>query len=71
MVTCKRPKTCKLLEHKSLSRVVTRKLKQDWSPQQIAGWLKRNYRHDQEFYVSHETIYRTLYVQTHGASKKS
>jgi len=65
-----RPKPCKLLDNKSLSRVVARKLKQDWSPQQIAGWLKRNYRHDQEFYVSHETIYRTLYVQTRGALKK-
>ena len=66
----KRPKVCKLVENKLLSRLVARKLKQDWSPQQIAGWLKRSYRCDQEFYVSHETIYKTLYVQTRGALKK-
>lgn len=66
----KRPKICKLLENKTLAQLVARKLKQDWSPQQIAGWLKRTYRHDQEYYVSHETIYRTLYIQTRGALKK-
>ena len=49
----KRPKICKLLENKSLAQLVARKLKKDWSPQQIAGWLKRTYRHDQELSLIH------------------
>lgn len=52
----KRPKTCKLLQNKSLALTVASKLKQDWSPQQIAGWLKYNYSDDLERCVSHETI---------------
>lgn len=66
----KRPKACKLLLNRTLSLVVARKLKQSWSPQQIAGWLKRNYPDEQERTVSHETIYKTLYIQTRGALKK-
>ena len=65
----KRPKPCKLLCNKPLSRVVASKLKAQWSPQQIAGWLKRTYS-SESFYVSHETIYKTLYVQARGALKK-
>ncbi len=65
----KRPKPCKLRCNKSLSRIVARKLKAQWSPQQIAGWLKRTYS-SESFYVSHETIYKTLYIQARGALKK-
>jgi IS30 family transposase len=49
---------------------VAKKLKQLWSPQQIAGWLKRTYPDDENYQVSHETIYRSLYVQARGALKK-
>lgn len=66
----RRPKACKLLQNKPLAQSVARKLKQDWSPQQIAGWLKYNHPDDVERCVSHETIYKTLYIQTRGALKK-
>ena len=65
----KRPKSCKLLLNKELAQIVAKKLKRSWSPQQIAGWLTRTYS-DKERHVSHETIYKTLYVQTRGALKK-
>jgi IS30 family transposase len=66
----RRPKTCKLAQHRALARVVASKLKQLWSPQQIAGWLKSAYAGNEDFQVSHETIYRTLYIQARGALKK-
>ena len=66
----KRPKPCKLLTHKSLSLIVAKKLKAHWSPQQIAGWLKKTYPGNEGSQVSHETIYKTLYIQTRGALKK-
>lgn len=66
----KRPKPCKLAQNKSLSHVVSRKLKNNWSPEQISGWLKLAYPNAEEFHVSHETIYKTLYVQARGALKK-
>jgi IS30 family transposase len=50
--------------------MVWRKLRDDWSPEQISKWLVRTYPDDQSFHVSHETIYRTLYVQTRGELKK-
>ena len=53
-----------------LRRTVARKLESDWSPEQIAGWLKRAYPEDEHYQVSHETIYRSLYVQTRGVLKK-
>jgi IS30 family transposase len=65
----KRPKLCKLKLNKSLALMVAKKLQRSWSPQQIAGWLKRTFS-NQDFQVSHETIYKTLYVQTRGALKK-
>jgi IS30 family transposase len=65
----KRPKSCKLMLNKGLARIVAKKLQRSWSPQQIAGWLMRTFS-NQGFYVSHETIYKTLYVQTRGALKK-
>ena len=66
----KRPKTCKLSINKSLSKIVAKKLKANWSPEQISGWLKRKFPGDEEYHVSHETIYKTLYIQTRGALKK-
>jgi IS30 family transposase len=66
----KRPKSCKLACNKRLSIIVAKKLKSRWSPQQIAGWLKREYPKTKEHQVSHETIYRTLYIQARGALKK-
>ena len=65
-----RPKTCKLAENRALAHIVAKKLKQLWSPQQIAGWLKRTYPDNENYQVSHETIYRSLYVQARGALKK-
>lgn len=66
----KRPKRCKLACHKPLSQIVAKKLQVQWSPQQIAGWLKREYPGDEGSHVSHETIYRTLFIQSRGALKK-
>ena len=66
----KRPKTCKLVENRALARIVARKLKGLWSPEQIAGWLKYTYPNDESYQVSHETIYRSLFIQARGALKK-
>jgi IS30 family transposase len=66
----RRPKTCKLVENRALARIVARKLKGLWSPEQIAGWLKYTYPDDENFQVSHETIYKSLFIQARGALKK-
>ncbi len=65
-----RPKRCKLARHPWLRSMVARKLRLNWSPEQIAGWLKRAYRGEQKYQVSHETIYRSLFVQARGVLKK-
>jgi IS30 family transposase len=65
-----RPKRCKLARNRALARIVAQKLKMLWSPEQIAGWLKCTYPQDENYQVSHETIYRTLFVQARGALKK-
>ena len=65
-----RPKRCKLSSHRSLANAVAAKLNQQWSPQQIAGWLKRQHPDREQERVSHETIYRSLYIQTRGVLKK-
>ncbi len=65
-----RPKRCKLVENRALARIVANKLKRLWSPKQIAGWLKRHYPEDENAQVSHETIYRSLFIQARGALKK-
>ena len=65
-----RPKTCKLAQNRALARIVASKLQLEWSPRQIAGWLKRTYPDDENDQVSHETIYRTLFIQARGALKK-
>jgi len=65
-----RPKRCKLALHPALKRIVAAKLKMNWSPQQIDGWLKRHYPDDEAMHVSHETIYRSLFIQARGVLKK-
>jgi IS30 family transposase len=65
-----RPKVCVLARQYRLQRVVAGKLKRNWSPEQIARWLKLAYPGDETMHVSHETIYRSLYVQARGALKK-
>lgn len=65
-----RPKPCKLVSNRALARLVASKLRRRWSPQQIAGWLRRTYPHDENRHVSHETIYRSLFIQARGALKK-
>ncbi|HEY2878850.1 MAG TPA: IS30 family transposase [Nocardioides sp.] len=65
-----RPKACKLATNPLLRAIVEEKLRRRWSPQQIAGWLKVSYAHDPEMQVSHESIYRTLFVQSRGALRR-
>jgi len=65
-----RPKPCKLALHPCLRLAVERKLRHNWAPQQIAGWLKRRYPDNEAYHVSHETIYRSLFVQARGVLKK-
>ncbi len=66
----RRPKPCRLAVNSKLRYLVAGKLAIDWSPQQIAGWLKAHFPMDESLRVSHETIYRTLFVQARGALKK-
>ncbi len=66
----RRPKRCLLSVNDRLRELVAEKLKEDWSPEQVSGWLKRRYPDDEAMRVSHETIYRTLFVQARGALKK-
>ena len=65
-----RPKACKLAGRPYLVREVTGKLQGKWSPEQIAGWLKRKYPNDERYHVSHETIYKSLFIQARGVLKK-
>ncbi len=65
-----RAKRCKLACHPNLRRTVSRKLRRKWSPEQIAGWLKHSFRDEEQHRVSHETIYKSLYIQTRGVLKK-
>ena len=66
----RRPQRCKLARHRTLSRIVAAKLRLNWSPEQIAGWLKNEYPGEECHHVSHETIYRSLFVQARGVLKK-
>ena len=65
-----RPKHCKLAGSPILRCIVARKLRSYWSPEQIAGWLKRTYPGNESHQVSHETIYRSLFIQARGVLKK-
>lgn len=66
----KRPKQCLLAENQVLQQVVAKKLQLDWSPEQISGWLQRQFPDDSAMQISHETIYRSLFVQARGVLKK-
>jgi IS30 family transposase len=66
----RRPKRCKLAQNRTLAHIVAGRLQLQWSPEQIAGWLKHTYPCDETFHVSHETIYRTLFIQARGALNK-
>jgi IS30 family transposase len=66
----RRPKVCLLAKHERLRRLVSEKLRADWSPEQIARWLVKTYPDQPDLQVSHETIYRTLYVQARGGLRK-
>jgi len=65
-----RPKPCKLACSPPLARAVSAKLRRKWSPEQIAGWLRRSFPEEPHRQVSHETIYRSLYIQARGVLKK-
>jgi IS30 family transposase len=65
-----RPKVCLLAIHGKLRKIVAGKLILDWSPEQISGWLKNQYPQDESMRVSHETIYRSLFIQARGVLKK-
>ena len=65
-----RPKRCKPARQPVLRDIVAEELRRRWSPQQITGWLKTTYPDDPEMQVSHETIYRTLFIQSRGALRK-
>lgn len=65
-----RPKLCKLACCPSLAHTVSAKLQRKWSPEQIAGWLRRTYPGEAHNHVSHETIYRSLFIQARGVLKK-
>ncbi len=65
----RRPQPCKLATDETLRVEVEEKLRIRWSPQQISGWLRRSYPDEQEMWVSHETIYLTLFIQARGGLK--
>ena len=65
-----RPKACLLANHVKLQELVASKLILDWSPEQISGWLKIRYPEDESMRVSHETIYRSLFIQARGVLKQ-
>ncbi len=65
-----RPKPCKLLGNNYLCRTISAKMHRKWSPQQIAGWLMREHPEVEAKRISHETIYRSLFIQTRGVLKK-
>lgn len=68
--SARRPKPCRLASRPRLRWEVARKLKRNWSPEQISGWLKGEFPHDEDMHVSHETIYRSLFIQARGVLKK-
>lgn len=65
-----RPKPCHLARHPQLASLVAQKLQLEWSPEQIAGWLAREYGDDESMRVSHETIYKSLFIQARGVLKE-
>lgn len=66
----RRPQACKLAKYSALADLIAAKLMLDWSPEQISKWLKVTYPDDSELQVSHETIYKSLFIQTRGTLRK-
>ena len=66
----RRPKLCRLAQNGKLRLLVANKLALDWSPEQVSGWLKRTYPDDETLHVSHETIYKSIFIQARGVLKK-
>jgi IS30 family transposase len=66
----KRPKPCLLAGNRRLQRLVAGKLRIHWSPEQISDWLRLHHRGNEAMQVSHETIYRSLFIQARGVLKK-
>lgn len=66
----RRPKKCRLAINRKLRHMVASKLKMQWSPQQISGWLKTQFPDQADLQISHEAIYKALFVQARGALKK-
>jgi transposase, IS30 family len=69
-ISALRPKRCLLATNRKLRDTVASKLILEWSPEQISGWLKTEYPNDERMRVSHETIYRSLFIQARGVLKK-
>ncbi len=69
-VSALRPKRCLLAMNRKLRDTVASKLILEWSPEQISGWLKTEYPNDERMRVSHETIYRSLFIQARGVLKQ-
>lgn len=65
-----RPKPCLLALHRKLRNIVASKLKLDWSPERVSGSVKARFPDDESMRVSHETIYRSLFIQARGVLKK-
>lgn len=65
-----RPKICYLDQHPVLKEIITNKLQLKWAPEQISGWLKQTYPNEPDMHVSHETIYKSLFIQARGTLKK-
>ena len=65
-----RPKPCKLAASPVLCDFITEKLQHKWSPQQISGWLSRHWVDNKDMQISHESIYKSLYLQARGVLKK-
>ena len=65
-----RPKVCLLAIDEKLRTIVASKLILDWSPEQISKWLKVHYPSNESMRVSHETIYRSLFIQGPGSAEK-
>ena len=66
----RRPKVCRLAQNPQLTELVAQMLHDDWSPEQIAGWLRASFPADTTMHVSTETIYRTLFLQARGVLKR-
>jgi IS30 family transposase len=66
----RRPKVCKLAQERRLQRCVAFKLSQNWSPEQISNWLLKRFPDEARMHISHEAIYRTLFIQARGVLKK-